>query len=556
MITRYVNTASTAGGDGTTNATTGATRAYATLAEAETQLSGSAFADDVTILCSGATDDDSLAIFYGTYVQPGFTLYIRGNNTLGKYNDSAYVKKCDTTSTNACISFTTVGTVQHFSIIDMQCLQNRVNAVAIYQNATTTSVVNVENTLIKITNSSEYGSIWARSFSCVVNVSNSVIVDANGTARSRGVRIESSGKIINCAITGLIYGASVNTGVNITNGEVFNNTDDFLGTGTIDHCASDDGDGTNPISVSDWADEFYKADYLTDLDFRLKSTSVLLGAGVGPVLDANVPLTDIITYERDGDTATVGPFEYYWNYNPYVFPSDPYDGEEHRTVGSGSLYVYHIDRNVWMKANTVGKGITGLSLPGVVGVSPQGEIGAQGETGLQGNTGTEGYTGLTVNGETGPQGETGSPGITGAVAPDPTTDWSLTFYLDNGNSPLTTGVMGIVQLPYDVTIQSWEVLANETGSITTELKIGSYDSWPPSTVMNQGGTGPYLDLQIKNYDFDMKYRWETVTGAYGEYLQLEVLAVTGINSAAITLMSDVSSGDPLGMTGMLLYYPF
>ena len=37
-IIRYVNTASTAGGDGTTNNTSGATRAYATLAAAETAL--------------------------------------------------------------------------------------------------------------------------------------------------------------------------------------------------------------------------------------------------------------------------------------------------------------------------------------------------------------------------------------------------------------------------------------------------------------------------------------------------------------------------------------
>ena len=35
MQTRYINTASTAGGDGTTNATSGANRAYASFAEWE-----------------------------------------------------------------------------------------------------------------------------------------------------------------------------------------------------------------------------------------------------------------------------------------------------------------------------------------------------------------------------------------------------------------------------------------------------------------------------------------------------------------------------------------
>ena len=55
---RYVNTASSAGGDGTTNATAGATRAYATLREAADAL-GASLGDQVTIYCSGSAADTS-----------------------------------------------------------------------------------------------------------------------------------------------------------------------------------------------------------------------------------------------------------------------------------------------------------------------------------------------------------------------------------------------------------------------------------------------------------------------------------------------------------------
>ena len=536
MITRYVNTASTAGGDGTTNATTGATRAYATLAEAETQLSGSAFADDVTILCSGATDDDSLAIFYGTYVQPGFTLYIRGNNTLGKYNDSAYVKKCDTTSTNACISFTTVGTVQHFSIIDMQCLQNRVNAVAIYQNATTTSVVNVENTLIKITNSSAYGSIWARSFSCVVNVSNSVIVDANGTARSRGVRIESSGKIINCAITGLIYGASVNTGVNITNGEVFNNTDDFLGTGTIDHCASDDGDGTNPISVSDWADEFYNADYLTDLDFRLKTTSVLLGAGVGPAIDSDVPTTDIIAYERSGDTTTVGPFEHSWDYVSCMNDSLHASTYGQVWVEKCSPTKHHIKYSLGLSGN---QGETGA--PGATGaIGDTGVQGITGPDGVLGITGEMGITGAFLAAETGQQGVTGYQGTTGPQGPAgelPGLQGIFTWNLGDIGGSVPTGPSSAVQLPFDTQVDSWQVVSTEIGTLVTELQKSTYADWASMYTMNTGETGPNIINQIKNQDTSLS--WAGTTGSYGEYLRLNVLESDVARAAVAVKFTEV-----------------
>lgn len=58
MTTRYVNTASSAGGDGTTNNTSGATRAFATLLEAINSLP-STLSDAYTIYCTGSAADTS-----------------------------------------------------------------------------------------------------------------------------------------------------------------------------------------------------------------------------------------------------------------------------------------------------------------------------------------------------------------------------------------------------------------------------------------------------------------------------------------------------------------
>jgi hypothetical protein len=57
---RYVNTSSTAGGDGTTNNTSGATRAFATLLEALNSLP-SALTSQYTIYCSGGADTSNLS---------------------------------------------------------------------------------------------------------------------------------------------------------------------------------------------------------------------------------------------------------------------------------------------------------------------------------------------------------------------------------------------------------------------------------------------------------------------------------------------------------------
>ncbi len=80
--------------------------------------------------------------------------------------------------------------------------------------------------------------------------------------------------IYNC----VIYGASAGGGaginrtagtVTVINSAVFNNADDFNGTITEDYCASDDGDGNNPVTPANWADVFENA---AVGDFRLKST--------------------------------------------------------------------------------------------------------------------------------------------------------------------------------------------------------------------------------------------------------------------------------------------
>lgn len=91
MITRYVNTASTAGGDGTTNATSGSTRAFASLREALDSLPGT-LTDAVTINCEGTAADtlNCTQTHWDIVTSPTNRIRIIGNNTAGKWNTSAY----------------------------------------------------------------------------------------------------------------------------------------------------------------------------------------------------------------------------------------------------------------------------------------------------------------------------------------------------------------------------------------------------------------------------------------------------------------------------------
>jgi len=101
--------------------------------------------------------------------------------------------------------------------------------------------------------------------------------------------------------------------VYVKNCAVFNNAltpDIDADADTIDYCATDDGNGTNGVTLggsTEWTANFN--DY-TNKDFTPLENGDLVGAGVGPSVDAIVPTTDIIGNPRSGATCTIGAFEY------------------------------------------------------------------------------------------------------------------------------------------------------------------------------------------------------------------------------------------------------
>lgn len=148
----------------------------------------------------------------------------------------------------------------------------------------------------------------------VAQVWDCIITDfVNGaTSGIYGIRVYSGAtniEIYNCVIRnnyiGIRDGGSVVT--TAKNCAVFDSTDDFNETfAAIDHCASDDGDGTNPVSPSggSWSNEF--TDYTND-DFTLKDGNCHNGGvdnpGSGLFLDDIIGVTRISTWD-------IGAFQY------------------------------------------------------------------------------------------------------------------------------------------------------------------------------------------------------------------------------------------------------
>lgn len=332
MIPYYVNRASSAGGTGTSNATSGANRAFVSLLEAATVLAALLAADDVTIYCCGAAADNTYPQFGGTVVQAGFTLTIAGHPTdpngahQGYYNAQRYRLISDGVNETIRLG---VATGQRIVLSRVQCVASAAGTLCVHINPSSAAcVVRVEKCIL-LASAGAHDLLWARSTVPGYNVE---IVNCAfgllgaGTYAVGGVLLGDFGatgngptvEARNCVIRGP---AGASTGLlrwqgntTVKNCAVFDNLDDFQiaggpGTLAIDHCASDDGDGTNPIAVPSWPAEFVNPNYGTVGDFRLKFGAVLLGAGIGPAVDPLVPTDDMIGVPRAGLVASVGPFE-------------------------------------------------------------------------------------------------------------------------------------------------------------------------------------------------------------------------------------------------------
>jgi len=550
MVTRYVNTASSAGGDGTTNATSGANRAFATLQEAEEQIrAAQPVNDDYEVLCCGDAVDSSIPQFRPGTIQSGYSLTVRGNPDDangahgGVWDDSKYT--FDNANSQYGIYFNCHRDSyqsREYHVEGVQVLCSRTAGGGAYGITFTrlSDGSSCEKTLFKwsnnVTNYSCFRAEDAANLNATMVVRNNVFTNLYVSNAGQGIstaggtiRLDFYNNVLDSLSTG-IYTHSDCTAT-IKNSSILNCSDDLSlsGPSTVDHNAADDGEGTNPVSISDWDDEFYNASYTADLDYRMSLGSHLRDAGVGPSADSDVPADDIVGESRSGGTASVGPFE-----NQYPTCTD---GDLH-TSSFGQSWLtdcspskHYVKYSLAQGSNagaTGGEGATGAPEVGVQGV--------QGVTGAQGVQGEKGLTGAALDGATGMQGETGldgTGGVRGELGVPPGVTGILQFSFDGGDTSIQVGYRSQMRLPYDLMIGAWETVLPETGTFVTELSRGTYDGWASAALMNAGDTGPHVIDGFKDSSSDLS-NWSGTTGAFGEYLHVNVLE-SDVRQASISL---------------------
>ena len=320
MTTRYVNTASTAGGNGTTNATSGATRAYASLAEWEA-AEQAILTEDHEVLCEGATADTACTI--DGWTVGSFKVTVKGNTTTNGKHAGVYSTSKYRIEASAGAGGLIVPVEEKTVIRDFIVYNTATNNTAVAAGPVGVAVQALNLIVRGGASGTGIGIAFQDAANSQVVVKNCIVYDhgAEGIYVRQGAAGSGDAFIVNNTVadcgTG-IRGRGAGAFIQAWNNLAFSNTADWVDGGGFDDTNSGNNafgnsgtacPGTTDIDLSAYVDGDVYLDATTD-DFHLDSAgsaySLLDNNGVGPSSNADVPTDDIDGDTRSGTTTSVG----------------------------------------------------------------------------------------------------------------------------------------------------------------------------------------------------------------------------------------------------------
>lgn len=111
---------------------------------------------------------------------------------------------------------------------------------------------------------------------------------------------------------------------------------------------------------------------------------------------------------------------------------------------------------------------------------------------------------------------------------------SIVVVIDGGDGAITPGVKADLSINFGAVIDSWEILADRTGSIAIDIWKDSYANFPPTDVDSIVGTiQPAISSDIKAQGSDLT-GWDGVIGD-GDILRFNVDSASTIVKATLIL---------------------
>lgn len=111
---------------------------------------------------------------------------------------------------------------------------------------------------------------------------------------------------------------------------------------------------------------------------------------------------------------------------------------------------------------------------------------------------------------------------------------NINFIIDGGGSAITTGIKGDIEIPFACTINSWTILADQSGSIVVDVWKDTYANFPPTVADTITGTEkPTLSSAAKNQDLSLS-SWTTSVAA-DDILRFNVDSITTVTRVTVAI---------------------
>jgi len=111
----------------------------------------------------------------------------------------------------------------------------------------------------------------------------------------------------------------------------------------------------------------------------------------------------------------------------------------------------------------------------------------------------------------------------------------VAYVIDNGGVAIETGIDGDIQFPFACTLNSWTLLADQSGSITIDLWKDAYANYPPDNSDSiTNGNEPAISSATKATDTDIS-NWSDVTIDEGDIVRINVDSCSTITRCTLIL---------------------
>jgi len=115
-----------------------------------------------------------------------------------------------------------------------------------------------------------------------------------------------------------------------------------------------------------------------------------------------------------------------------------------------------------------------------------------------------------------------------------TTTAGIGFLIDGGGSAITTGIKGDLQIPFNSTITSWSLMADQSGSAVGDIWKDTFANYPPTVADTiTGSAKPTLTSQTSATSSTLT-GWTTSITA-GDTLRFNIDSSTTITRLTLSL---------------------